>query len=318
MKKALLNKLQFDPVEHKYTLDGVELPSVTQILTRVGITKEVSEELKNSENFIKATEYGTTVHAQIEETIKNGSYTYKGVEGKALPTKELKWFESNVKPICSKWFAETRFVYADLYAGTCDLYGVNNNTLYIIDHKTGSSWSENSVRWQTFLYFKGLEFCGLLPKHKEVKFFCCNLKGSDSELVELTPPTDAEFEKMLVCIKEGTTYATGEVVEMPENLLQQATDFVINYPLFNSLKKQITEFNDSLKAFCEEKGISEISFKAKKEDGSEGTYYWKLGEPYDVSRFDTTTFKKDHKDLYDKYLTTSTSRKFTNGWKKEK
>lgn len=131
-----------------YDVDGLELPSVTTILSetadktflyewrkRVG-TEEANKITKRS------SDAGTEFHNMLEEYIKTGTKK----KGKPLPTM---MFEKVVKEglvnLDEAWGSEVGLFYPGVYAGTVDLVGVHNGDDAIIDFK--NSRKEKRIEW---------------------------------------------------------------------------------------------------------------------------------------------------------------------------
>ena len=147
--------IEFLEEEHTYLVDGVIVPSVTQILSNVFPHKYegIPTKILN-----RKAEYGTKVHKLIEilET-KNpkkpigylkryyGLDTYQEISiEQYLKLKE----KYNIEILEN----EKQVAYKNLYAGTLDIKAKVNGKLAIIDIKTTSELDEDYVSWQTSYY----------------------------------------------------------------------------------------------------------------------------------------------------------------------
>jgi len=311
-------KLIFNSTNHTYTYDDKPLPSVTTLLTTVGINTEIPDAIKDSDAFFVATEYGTLVHEQIKETVDNGEYKYKGLK-KALPTKDLKFFIKNILPLSDKWYSETMLC-TEYYAGTCDLFGMSKekpDTLLVVDHKTGTAWNENGVSWQTYLYYRGLQECGLLPQHKSVEFYVDDLKGENSKLIKLIPPTEDDYNRLIDSLKNGTKYELA-TMNLPYDLQQQAKDVLANFATYKFLEKQYKDFTKKLKEACENHGVKEVKWLAYNEEGQLKEYRGYFTKETIREEFNESDFKKDYPELARKYSIEKAYSQFRTGWVKEK
>ena len=140
---------------HIYLVDGVVVPSVTQILHKVfpekyaGIPKEVLSAKAN---------YGTDVHKYIEIINKKKpkrplAYIKKYCNPDMYQEESIRQYleilkEYNIEILES----EKIVVYKDLYAGTLDIKVKVNGKTAIIDIKTTAELDKNWVSWQNSYY----------------------------------------------------------------------------------------------------------------------------------------------------------------------
>lgn len=129
-----MSTLLFYDSGHKYTVDGEEVPSVSE-LTRF-ITREVYSEAPQF--FLdKAAERGTNVHKATEAIDKFGSVE---IDSDIAPfVQAYVNFRKEVAPEWEKieWPVHNQ----KLYAGTIDRYGTMNGKKVILDIKTTASIS---------------------------------------------------------------------------------------------------------------------------------------------------------------------------------
>ena len=123
----------FDPIRHRYTLNGQPYPSATQVLDWLKLTPPYPETDDNSKK-----ELGTAVHKAVElamcdrlDFTKTSADLIPYVNG-AMEKKH----EMRIRPI----FTEMRGVnLQEGYAGTLDLFAwVYDDELAVIDYKTGT------------------------------------------------------------------------------------------------------------------------------------------------------------------------------------
>jgi len=116
----------FDPESHRYTVNGAEIPSVTQVLKEAGLTKEYSS--------MEAAERGTVVHLACECADLGINVT-----------------DLIVDPYVTAWRrfrSETGFTHSDIenaswhpvyrYAGRIDRVGGANGKKIVLDIKSGA------------------------------------------------------------------------------------------------------------------------------------------------------------------------------------
>lgn len=140
------NKLKFVEGSHQYFLDNMELPSVTTLIGKIlgnkyeGVDEEVLK---------KASEHGIKVHKLIEEFENGKIANYLLLNEREIDNleeyKRIKGFDT-LK-------TEFKVHYKDLYAGTIDGIGVDDeNNQIIYDIKTTSEVDFNYVCYQLSLY----------------------------------------------------------------------------------------------------------------------------------------------------------------------
>lgn len=166
--------LHFDPVAHRYTLDGKKLPGVTSVLKPIsgahyaGVDPAVME---------RAAELGRAVHRLIELDLAND-----------LDLDEL---DPVLLPYYNGWrqFLATSGFKAQLseqqmasrrqgYAGTLDLFGRLNYLPSLIDAKRVAV-VVRSTGPQTFAYGQLVRECfpGLLPADAQLRRYALHLKN---------------------------------------------------------------------------------------------------------------------------------------------
>lgn len=120
----------FDPIEHKYYLDGVEIPSVTQILREAGLVQHLN-------GFQEAVYRGLHVHTACEWLDLNDLDWRTVHESYTGYVRAYEWFkqETGFTPELIEYQAYHP-VYR--YAGTLDRRGVVDGYSALIDIKTGA------------------------------------------------------------------------------------------------------------------------------------------------------------------------------------
>ena len=147
--------IEFLEEEHIYLVDGVIVPSVTQILSNVFPHKYegIPTEILN-----RKAEYGTKVHKLIEILEKKkpkkpisylkryyGLDTYQEISIEQYIKLKEKY---NIEILES----EKQVAYKNKYAGTLDIKAKVNGKLAIIDIKTTAELDIDYVSWQTSYY----------------------------------------------------------------------------------------------------------------------------------------------------------------------
>lgn len=128
----MMSKVQFDEATHTYTLDGVELPSVTHIIRYLAVDKANNADPNMA---LIARERGSAVH---EATVM---YDYSGEIPDDFPAEYAPYLEAYVQFVRDYkpgWeLIEHQMGNKTLgFAGTLDRFGVIDNEWCILDIKT--------------------------------------------------------------------------------------------------------------------------------------------------------------------------------------
>ena len=170
--------LTFDESDHTYRLDGVVLPSVTQIMRPLsdanynGIPEDVLQ---------KAADRGTAVHQAIDIFLNYGCEdidpAYRGYLDAFL-----KWKDSVAPDVC----ATEQPIYHPtmLYCGTADCVCKIGGKMVLIDYKTTSVIHEKLVSVQLQAYESALKANGVTIDEKRI------LQLKDSGYKEYVYPAD--------------------------------------------------------------------------------------------------------------------------------
>lgn len=179
--------LEFIPDTHQYLIDGVIVPSVTQIIQQIFPDKYKGISKRTLDNKAK---FGTEGHAIIESLdVTNMGKAMGSVLG--LSNKDLQ--------ICLREYLrlvnrrkikpkrhEMMVHYKDIYAGTLDMIADVDGVESLIDIKFTASLDEEYLQWQLGMYELAY---GSFAKH-----YCLWLpKGNLGQLIEIEPKTKAEI-----------------------------------------------------------------------------------------------------------------------------
>lgn len=188
-----MNKFEFDPIKHIYSINGVKIPSATQVIGRVLYPNEFR--FVDEETMERASELGSNVHSALEHDFPD-----------PLTDEELHCY-NEAKRILAKHdivplMRETRFYSTMGYAGTLDLYCLMDGEPTIIDYKTGSTVNKEKVAWQQSMYKNGLLERGMPVKN----IYALHIpKKGKGKLIELTAKNKIEIEWLMTAYKERMT-----------------------------------------------------------------------------------------------------------------
>ena len=137
--------LEYFDDEHQYIVDGICVPSITQILA---VKFGHKYDYVNPEKLKKSAEYGTAVHKAIEE------YCLNGTESDLIELKNFKFLEEKYKFEVTENETPVILFKDDkpIAAGRLDLVMIYNDKLTGADIKCTSSLDREYVAYQLNLY----------------------------------------------------------------------------------------------------------------------------------------------------------------------
>lgn len=135
--------IEFDEATHQYRVDGVQVPSVTQLVAPLGEDYDDQEDDRMELTIEAAADRGTTMHAYIAHRLAGGDSADFELPGAYLPyadAVELFLSEHQIAPL----LIETPLPGSG-YAGTPDLICEFNAELAILDYKFVSQVAKSKV-----------------------------------------------------------------------------------------------------------------------------------------------------------------------------
>lgn len=195
--------IEFIPETHTYLVDGVIVPSVTQIIREVSGAdySSVPGAILNAKAY-----YGTKVHEWLQAYFEGGT----------LPEiSELMKISTDQVPELMKdrnirsEYTERAVHYSGRMAGTFDLLANMDGWETLIDHKTTAKYDPEYLAWQCGCYKLCIKktlgitvdqcYCLWLPKGKAVQF------------IEVKPKTEEEVEELLQSYEANRKYSAKEL-----------------------------------------------------------------------------------------------------------
>lgn len=295
-------EVTFNDELHEYRIDGVVVPSVTQLLQKMNIVHsfdDMDRKLYEEVVMPKAIR-GTKIHDAISNYI---------IRGEIAENEEDIDYETIFKNldtiIGSKfsrddwyWFSEV-LVNTDIYAGRADLILINDTTKEIVcvDFKTGG-YTPLGVSWQTSLYLRG--FCYLNPKYERYRRY--NYVYDFDSLRPMEIIEDGEIDNLLFRFKNE--FFDDEATELAEQFSEKLWQ----------IQQEIDELKEQMKPLEERKAkfinlaLSEFKRNAIKSVDKPNYIVTYTPQTTNLS-FDVDGFRLEHEDLYQKYLTKENVRK---------
>lgn len=282
-------EIKFDENLHKYTVDGKEVISVTQLLQKHKITP--SYDAVDKELLRVASERGTLIHEEVENWIKNNETGF---------TEEAYYICDYLKDdaFYGSDILSEQMVANDVVAGRFDLlYPNGGHKLVLADIKTGNSKHLYGWTWQLSLYKylyermydKKIEYLKILWAHDEdLTVIPCEYVGDD----KIENLLNAEREGRL--ISDVDLGVSEEELEDLEELMQEIE--VKEYEL-KQIKEKVDKVKETLYSTMEKEGIKTVDRNKLKI-----TYV----APSTRVSVDSKKLQKEEPEIYNKYVKTTT------------
>jgi hypothetical protein len=267
--------IEFNEERHEYKLDGKIIPSVTQLLSKHGLTADYS---MVPESILSAkAERGTLIHKEIQDYIEKNEVGF---------TKECTLFADWIANNPIEDMKCEQIVYNEICAGKFDLLGRRGDKLILIDFKTTSTKHLDDWRWQLSLYNN------LLGADAELHILWLN-DGLEDILIDKIP--DAEIERLFEAERKGEIYIApslvfpSESLAMIEDLEKQLYDFKTKA---DAIEKKKNELLEGLKNAMESQKIKSLDYRS-----ISITYI----APTKRATFDRKKFETEHPEMKGKY-----------------
>lgn len=282
-------EIKFDETLHKYTVDGKEVISVTQLLQKHRITP--SYDAVDKELLRMASERGTLIHEEVENWIKNNETGF---------TEEAYYICDYLKDdaFYGSDILSEQMVANDVVAGRFDLlYPNGGHKLVLADIKTGNTKHLYGWSWQLSLYKylyermydKKIEYLKILWAHDEdLTVIPCGYVGDD------------KIENLLNAEKEGRLISDVDL-GVSEEELEDLTE----------LMQEIKVKKEELKVLEDKVGkIQDILYDTMGKEGVKTVDRGKLKITYVAPStrvsVDSKKLKEKEPEIYKKYVNTTT------------
>lgn len=179
-------QLIFYDENHVYEVDGVKVPSVSEIIRF--LSREEYGDI-NQYTLDNAAQRGTAVHKACYEILRHGDCEVDDNISGYIRAFVLFCREHKAKAI----HLEKAFAVDTIYAGTIDFYGEVDGELSIVDYKTASVIKKTLVKAQVNGYRRGSEH----NKLKVDKQYCLQLIQDGKYRLYSIAKDDTEFNACL-------------------------------------------------------------------------------------------------------------------------
>ncbi len=281
-------EIKFDENLHKYTVDGKEVISVTQLLQKHKITP--SYDAVDKELLRVASERGTLIHEEVEKWIKNNETGFTE-EFERICDFLIERADGNTKILSEQMVAN------DIVAGRFDLlYLDDKKRLVLTDIKTGNSKHLYGWTWQLSLY-KYLYERMYNKKIESLQIFWAN---GDLTVIPCEYVGDDKIENLLNAEREGRLISDvdlGVSEEELEELEELMEDIKSKEEELNLLKEKVDKVKETLYGTMEKEGIKTVDRNKLKI-----TYV----APSTRVSVDSKKLQKEEPEIYKKYVKTTT------------
>ena len=135
---SFTKRLQFDEEKHKYTVDDIEIPSVTEIVAPLTYSKYTVD----SAVLLQAKHRGTMIHAACAD------YDFGALTDESEIAPDIAMYLSAWENFCHDYGVKWHYIESQMcgneYAGTIDRIGEIDGRAVIVDIKTTSSMDRAS------------------------------------------------------------------------------------------------------------------------------------------------------------------------------
>ena len=281
-------EIKFDETLHKYTVDGKEVISVTQLLQKHKITP--SYDAVDKELLRVASERGTLIHEEVEKWIESGESGF---------TKEAERICDYLNSTADKdsQIISEQMVANDVVAGRFDILFTYKKELVLADIKTGNSKHLFGWSWQLSLYKY------LYEKMNGKKIDSLQILWANNGGMTVIPCEyvgDDKVENLLNAEREGRLISDvdlgvseEELVDL-EELMEKIT---VKEKELKLLKDMVDSVKTVLYGTMEKEGIKTVD---------RGNLKITYVAPSSRTSVDSKKLEKEEPEIYKKYVKTTT------------
>ena len=282
-------EIKFDENLHKYTVDGKEVISVTQLLQKHKITP--SYDAVDKELLRVASERGTLIHEEVEKWIKERETGFTE-EAEYI----CEYLEDDV--FYGSEIISEQMVANDVVAGRFDLlYPNGGHKLVLADIKTGNTKHLFGWSWQLSLYKylyermydKKIEYLKILWTHDE-----------DLTVIPCEYVGDEKIENLLKAEREGRLISDvdlGVSEEELEDLTELMEEIKAKEDELKLMKEKVDKVKEILYGTMEKEGVKTVD---------RGDLKITYVAPSSRTSVDSNKLEKEEPEIYKKYVKTTT------------
>ena len=281
-------EIKFDEILHKYTVDGKEVISVTQLLQKHKITP--SYDAVDKELLRVASERGTLIHEEVEKWIESGECGF---------TEEAERICDYLNSTADKdsQIISEQIVANDVVAGRFDVLYTHAKKLVLTDIKTGNTKHLFGWSWQLSLYkylyekMYGKEIDSLQilwAKNGGMTVIHCDYVGDD------------KIENLLNAEREGRLISDvdlGVSEEELEDLTELMEEIKAKEDELKILKEKVDKVKEILYGTMEKEGVKTVD---------RGNLKITYVAPSSRTSVDSKKLEKEEPEIYKKYVKTTT------------
>lgn len=281
-------EVKFDENLHKYTVDGKEVISVTQLLQKHKITP--SYDAVDKELLRVASERGTLIHEEVENWIESGECGFTE-EAEQICDFLYKRADGNTKILSEQMVAN------DVVAGRFDILYTHAKKLVLADIKTGNAKHLFGWSWQLSLYKylyekmygENIDSLEILWTHdEELTIIHCAYVGDD------------KIENLLNAEREGRLISDvdlGVSEEELEELEELMEEIKVKEDELKLMKEKVDKVKENLYGTMEKEGIKTVD---------RGKLKITYVAPSTRVSVDSKKLQKEEPEIYKKYVKTTT------------
>ena len=280
-------EIKFDETLHKYTVDGKEVISVTQLLQKHKITP--SYDAVDKELLRVASERGTLIHEEVEKWIESGESGFTE-ESEKICDYLFERADENSKIMSEQIVAN------DVVAGRFDVLYTHAKKLVLTDIKTGNTKHLFGWSWQLSLY----KYLYEKMYGKEIDSLQILWANGDLTVIPCEYVGDEKIENLLKAEREGRLISDVDLGVSEEELVN-----------LEELMQEIKAKEDELKLMKEKVDkVKEILYGTMEKEGiktvDRGNLKITYVSPSCRTSVDSKKLEKEEPEIYKKYVKTTT------------
>ena len=280
-------EIKFDETLHKYTVDGKEVISVTQLLQKHKITP--SYDAVDKELLRVASERGTLIHEEVEKWIESGECGFTE-EAEKICDFLFERADENTKILSEQMVAN------DVVAGRFDVLYTHAKKLVLTDIKTGNTKHLFGWSWQLSLY----KYLYEKMYGKEIDSLEILWANGDLTVIPCEYVGDDKIENLLNAEREGRLISNvdlGVSEEELEDLQELLEEIDKKKEELNVMEGKVKKIKNILYGTMEKNGVKTVDRNKLKI-----TYV----APSTRTSVDSKKLQKEEPEIYKKYVETTT------------